>query len=66
MSAEVFRLVILVMYAVGIAIAAYYEGKTKGFSQGYNSGYEVGCIAGKFNALCLLIERDMDEGGDAE
>jgi len=65
-SAEVFRLVILGMYAVGIAIATYYEGKTKGFSQGYDEGYKVGCIAGEFKALCRLIERDMDEGGDAE
>lgn len=66
MSAEVFRLVILGMYAVGIAIATYYEGKTKGFLQGYDEGYEVGCMAGEFKALCRLIERDMDEGGDAE
>ena len=54
------------MYAVGIAIATYYEGKTKGFSQGYDEGYEVGCMAGEFKALCRLIERDMDEDGDAE
>ena len=66
MSAEVFRLVILGMYAVGIAIATYYEGKTKGFMEGYDSGYEVGCIDGKFKALCSFIERDTDEGGDAE
>lgn len=66
MSAEVFRLVILGMYAVGIAIAAYYEGKTKGFSDGYDEGYAVGCMAGEFKALCSLIERDMDEGDDAE
>ena len=39
MSAELFRLVILGMYAVGIAIAAYYEGKTKGFLEGYDSGW---------------------------
>lgn len=66
MSVEVFRLVILGMYAVGIAIAAYYKGKTKGFLHGYDEGYEVGCMAGEFIALCSLIERDMDEGGDAE
>ena len=66
MSVEVFRLVILGMYAIGIAIATYYEGKTKGFLEGYDSGYEVGCMAGEFKALCRLIERDMDEGGDAE
>ena len=66
MSAEVFRLVILGMYAVGIAIAAYYEGKTKGFLQGFDEGYTVGCMAGEFKALYRLIERDMDEGGDAE
>ena len=66
MSAEVFRLVILGMYAVGIAIAAYYEGKTKGFLEGYDSGYKVGCAAGEFTALCSLIERDMDGGGDEE
>ena len=66
MSTEVFRLVILGIYAVGIAIAAYYEGKTKGFLEGYGEGYEVGCMAGEFKALCSLIERDMDGGGDAE
>ena len=66
MSAEVFRLVILGMYAVGIAIATYYEGKTKGFMEGYDSGYEVGCIAGEFKALCRLVEHDMDEDGDSE
>lgn len=66
MSAELFRLVILGMYAVGIAIAAYYEGKTKGFLEGYDSGYRAGCLAGEFKALCSLIERDMDEVGGAE
>ena len=66
MSVEVFRLVILGMYAVGIAIATYYRGKTKGFLQGYDEGYELGCMAGEFKALCRLIERDMDEDGDAE
>ena len=66
MSVEVFMLVILGEYAVGIAIAAYYRGKAKGFLQGYDRGYEVGCMDGKFKALYRLIERDMDEGGDAE
>lgn len=66
MSAEVFRLVILGICAVNIAIAAYYEGKTKGFSQGYDEGYKVGCMAGEFKALCSLTELDMDEVGDAE
>lgn len=63
---EMFSWVILAIYAVGIAIAAYYKGKTKGFLEGYDSGYKVGCIDGKFKALCSLIERNMDEGGDAE
>lgn len=66
MSAEVFRLVILGICAVSIAIVTYYEGKTKGFMEGYDSGYEVGCIAGEFKALCSLTKRDMDEGGNAE
>lgn len=66
MSAEVFRLIILGIYAVGVSIATYYEGKTKGFSQGYDEGYAVGCKAGEFKAFCTLIEREMDEGGDEE
>ena len=63
MSEGVFRLVIIGICAVNIAIAAYYEGKTRGFIEGYDSGYEVGCVAGEFKAL---IERDMDGGGDEE
>lgn len=66
MSVEMFRLVILGICAVGIAIATYYEGKTKGFLQGYDEGYTIGCMDGEFKALCSLIERDMDEGDDAE
>lgn len=66
MSAEVFRLVILGMYAVGIAIATYYRGKTKGFIEGFDNGYELGCMAGEFKALCSLTEFDMDEVGDGE
>ena len=66
MSDELFRLVILGIYMVGIAIAAYYDGKTKGFSDGYDSGYDVGWTAGKLNALCSFVERDMNEDSDAE
>lgn len=66
MSVEVFRLVILGVYAIGIAIATYYEGKTKGFLQGYDEGYKVGCMAGKFETLSSFIEYDMNEAGDAE
>lgn len=54
------------MYAVGIAIATYYRGKTKGFSQGYDEGYTVGYMVGEFKALCRLAEHDMDEDSDTE
>ena len=66
MSVEVFRLVILGMYAVGAAIVAYYEEKTKGFSHGYDEGYTVGYMVGEFKALCRLAEHDMDKDGDTE
>lgn len=39
MSVELFRLVIIGICAIGIAIATYCIGKSKGYYEGYDRGY---------------------------
>lgn len=59
MSVEVFRLIILGMCAIVIAIATYCIGKSKGYLEGYDRGYNYGYEYGFWRKGKL-------KGGDAK
>ena len=52
--------------AICAALTGWIVGQIGGYDAGCSDGYMLGYAVGEFKALCSLIERDMDEGGDAE
>lgn len=56
----------LVIAAICAALAGWLVGQIGGYDVGCSDGYMLGYAVGEFNALCSIIECDMDEGGDEE
>lgn len=66
MSAKLFMAVMSVLFEISLAIAAYYEGKRKGFDDGYESGFKIGVLIGEAKTAFGALIRSMYESGDAE